>query len=178
MTINEQQDLVEKIIAFRNIQRAQLKIFDELIEEVIPWTPREYSVEHEVGPGARVGTSFGSEWIVPGTMMFDLPETVQKEFGISHPFRVQHLLVDDKIAGHFDIHAITVGASYLWNVNATIPATKFSAALDQKIDLKSFITPGLTLGVVITNKSAEKQTFRARVTGTEKKSDPQTEAIG
>lgn len=172
----ETKQVVEKLIEFRNIHQAAIDTASKLIEDMIPWTPKEFSWKDSrdagesasegilVKAGERAVLLFGCLHTIPGTEVLDIPETAQKRFGVENTFRLKHLLVDEEIASNFAIENLFIGNLAAWTIGSRVPATKFTKPIDLK---QQPAQPGLTMSLSVVNTSDQPQLFRAKLVGEE-----------
>lgn len=177
----ESQQIIEKLVEFRSIHESVIEACDKIIEEVLPWTPREYGFAdskllnekpgakgHLIEPGAAVYIAFGVEHAIPGTELFGVPSTVQLRYGVEHSFRGSHLIIDDESAKHFDVNQVFFGNRASWGMGAVVPAARFTELSLPWPELNSeAIGPGVMISVDVVNKTTEPQLFRAKIVGKE-----------
>lgn len=179
----EKQQIIDKLIEFRSVHESAIAACDKIIEEVLPWTPREYGFAdswifdekagtegHLIKPGDSLHIVFGTEHTIPGTELFGVPETAQLRRGVERLFRGEHLIVDDESAKHFDVSQVFFGNRACWGMGmrAAIPATRFTEASLPWPELNcEAIEPGVMISVYVTNKTTEPQLFRAKIVGKE-----------
>lgn len=186
----ETKQIVEKLIEFRSIHQVAIDTASKLLEEVIPWTPKEFTFKDAIVgglpssctqlrdlepqrakeegflalPGETLGITFGDLHVVPDTEVLGIPETALTRFGLQNAFRPKHLLVDETVASNFCILHLFVGNRAAWRVNGSIPAAKFIKPIDLKLEAAQ---PGLALSLTFANTTDKAQWFRAKIVGEE-----------
>ena len=187
----ETKQIVEKLIEFRNIHQVAIDTATSLLEEVLPWTPKEFTfkdavvgglpspshtqlsdLEHLrakaegflVEPRATLGITFGDLHVIPDTVIFDIPETAQVRFGVQNTFRLRYLLIDEEVASNFDVAQLLIGVHCAWRINSLIPAIKFTKPIDLKVEA---VQPGISASLTVINNTDKPQWFRAKLVGEE-----------
>lgn len=159
------QAMVQTLKALRSEVTEKI---DYVISLVAPWTPREYSASVDIEPGSAVSIDMGTEYVVPGTSVFGLLETAQKEFGIEHEFIVKRLIVDDADVADLVFQSLYVGTRAMWRIGADVPASKFAASAKEPIEFDQHAQKGLRVAVRVCNPTNEKRTIRVKIAGKER----------
>jgi hypothetical protein len=168
------------------------EMFNELSKEAVAllWTKRSYEARSEiqcesvkggethatmktvtlVPAGEYANVTFGTDYKVPGTEVFDLPETIQTRFGIEHDFHVESLSINDEDAPHFVIGPMFLGQRKrsAWRFDVEIAGSKFATSATPVLKLNQDIGGGLTVSLRVRNTSDVARPFRAKVLGREK----------
>ena len=166
---NEVERVERAIHLLADFRDTMTAFINKTIDEIAPFQPREYEVDVELPPDLS-SVTFGVEFKVPDTEIFGLPETAQMVFGVERDFTLDHLLINDEDAVHFVVrHVFAGGAQAVWRTDAEISASKFAASVTSPILLNTKPqVRGLSIAVVVVNKTAEPKRFRAKIIGRER----------
>jgi hypothetical protein len=172
---------LERLVALRAAHRNEI---DAIIDEIRPWQTREYGWDTAHGthkdiaiqPGESVAFEFGAITVVPGTEVVGLPESTQTTFGVDKFFHMQGLVIDEDVAPHFNVGALTGGARLAWRASMPVPAIRFASSATPAVKLDVPVNERCTIALTVTNISDKPQMFRAKIIGRERADLPKAEA--
>lgn len=168
-------DTVKKLLALRNSVDHQIK---EILATL--WSPREYEKTVEIRAESTVNVELGVDVELVHTEVYGLPETRRKGFWIEKPFLLKNLVIecsdglDDLLVTGF-FH----GADPILPPMNTVPATRFTAALETPVVFDYFCPANLLMLLQLSNASKKSRTVKVKIVGVEQAEvlDPQFDGI-
>lgn len=143
------------------------------VSEVVDYYGKTFPFNAEtefVPANASTTFCFGVEHVVEESVIPGVPETTSSHFGVEHPFALQHLLINDEDAPHFEVVGVFVGGGSAIPMNTFrhIPASRFAESVEPRVLFKGAASSKLDpVCVMVKNTSTEPRKFRARVIGRE-----------